>query len=146
MDLILRGEKHQPSQFSSLDLVITNTFWEFATNKNESQAPNVNIHSTKAPLLLSCIKHKRKALPKQPFRSHFLNHCNTFCTVFDTHWKKCNQLGGAGALTTGISQHDYFHPSTVALFSLTQTQTQRLINHKMSQVQIISILFVKGII
>lgn len=146
MELILSGEKHQPSQSSSLALVITNAFWEFATNKNESQAPNMNPHSTEAPLLLSCIKRKWKALPKEPFSSRFLNHCNTFCAVFDTHWKKSNQLGGAGALTTGISQHDYFHPSAVALFLLTQTPRQRLINHKMSQVQILSILFVKGII
>lgn len=51
-----------------------------------------------------------------------------------------------GASTAGISQHDYFHPSTVALFLLTQTQTQRLINHKMSEAQILSILFVKRII
>lgn len=49
------------------------------------------------------------------------------------------------ALTVGISQQDYFHPSTVALFLLTQTQTLRLINHKMPEAQILSILFVKGI-
>lgn len=29
-----------------------------------------------------------------------------------------------GTLATGISHHDYFHHSTVALFLLTQTQTE----------------------
>jgi len=51
-----------------------------------------------------------------------------------------------GVLTAGIRQHDYFDPSAVALFLLTQMQTQRQINHKMSKAQILFIQFVKGII
>lgn len=51
-----------------------------------------------------------------------------------------------GVLTAGIRQHDYFDPSAVALFLLTQMQTQGRINHKTSKAQILFIQFVKGTI